>query len=200
MATTPASKTNITPKPKVYLTNKVLMEQVLESKELGRMSDGLARSLTLLTERYSKKGNFVNYTYNDDMRGYAMLMLVRTWHGFDPARSNNPFAFFTQCIKNSFIQYLNQESRQRVVRDELLITQGLNPSYGYSEGSDSNYDDEQDFESAREAAEVLRKLESQASKPIERDDMGEIITTSEFEDDDSEFVDLPQTPEEPENA
>jgi hypothetical protein len=152
------------------------MEHVLESKKQGRMTDGLARSLSLLTERYSKKGNFVNYTYNDDMRGYAMLMLVRTWNGFDPAKSSNPFAFFTQCIKNSFIQYLNQEKRQRIVRDELLIDQGLNPSSGYSDGRESGgCEDEQDFDSMKDAAMELKKIESAFNDPIERDEIGEII-------------------------
>ena len=81
------------------------------------MSNDLAKMLQLLTSRYAKKGNFANYTYNDDMQSYAMLMLVKTWNSFDPAKSSNPFAFFTQCIKNSFIQYLNYEKRQRDIRD-----------------------------------------------------------------------------------
>ncbi len=95
------------------------------------MTNDLAKMLTLLTSRYAKKGNFANYTYNDDMQSYAMLMLVKTWNSFDPAKSSNPFAFFTQCIKNSFIQYLNYEKRQRDIRDEVLVDSGLSPSYNY---------------------------------------------------------------------
>jgi len=87
--------------------------------------------LQLLTLRYGKKGNFSGYTYNDDMQSYAMLMLVKTWNSFDPAKSSNPFAFFTQCIKNSFIQYLNYEKRQRDIRDEVLVDKGMSPSFGY---------------------------------------------------------------------
>lgn len=70
-------------------------------------------------------------TYNEDMQAYAMLMLVKTWNSFDPAKSSNPFAFFTQCIKNSFIQFLNQEKRQRDVRDVMLVDKGMSPSYTF---------------------------------------------------------------------
>lgn len=119
------------PGTKLYLNNKDLLAEVKRSKRKGEMSDKLARMLQMLCSRYAKKGNFINYTYNDDMQSYAMMMLVRTWNSFNPEKSSNPFAFFTQCIKNSFIQYLNQEKRQRNIRDEALVAQGLNPSFGY---------------------------------------------------------------------
>jgi len=118
-------------RPVKYLNNKDLLAQVVLSKTRGKMTNDLAKMLTLLTSRYAKKGNFANYTYNDDMQSYAMLMLVKTWNSFDPAKSSNPFAFFTQCIKNSFIQYLNYEKRQRDIRDEVLVDSGLSPSYNY---------------------------------------------------------------------
>lgn len=119
------------PKKVNYLNNKDLLADVISCKEKGVMSDKLARKLQILTERYAKKGNYANYTYNDDMQAYAMMMLVKTWSSFDPAKSSNPFAFFTQCIKHSFIQYLNQEKKQRNIRDELLVDIGLSPSYTF---------------------------------------------------------------------
>ncbi len=81
-----------------YLSNKSLLAEVIKSKEAGTMSDELAKMLQLLTARYGKKGNFANYTYNEDMQAFAMMSLVKTWNGFDPNKSSNPFAFFTQCI------------------------------------------------------------------------------------------------------
>jgi len=118
-------------KKKNYLNNKDLLAEVILSKSKGKMTDKLAHMLTVLCARYGRKGNFANYTYNDDMQAYAMMMLVRTWNSFKPEKSNNPFAFFTQCIKNSFIQFLNQERRQRDIRDVLLVDNGLTPSYTY---------------------------------------------------------------------
>ena len=122
-----------------YLNNKDLLIEVAKSKEniqangQPMMTDKLAHMLQTLAARYGKKGNFAGYSYNDDMQAFAMMMLVRTWKSFDPAKSNNPFAFFTQCIKNSFIQFLNSERRQRDVRDLLLVDQGLDASYTYQE-------------------------------------------------------------------
>lgn len=119
------------PRKRKYLNNRDLLEQVLLSKEKGQMTDKLAHMLQTLTARYGRKGNWSGYTYNDDMQAYAMMMLVRTWNSFNPEKSKNPFAFFTQCIKNSFIQFLNQEKRHRNIRDELMVDKGLNPSYTY---------------------------------------------------------------------
>jgi hypothetical protein len=130
------TKQKAPPKPKKprkvnYLNNKDIMIQVKLSKEQDKMTDKLAHMMQTLAARYGGKGNFVNYTYNDDMQAYAMMMLVRTWKSFNPEKSQNPFAFFTQCIKHSFIQFLNQERKQRDIRDSLLVDNGLDPSYTY---------------------------------------------------------------------
>jgi DNA-directed RNA polymerase specialized sigma subunit len=152
--------------PKIqYLNNKELLIAIGESKAQGKMNDKLARMIQLLCAKYAAKGNFVNYTYNSDMQAYAMMMLVRTWNSFDPNKSNNPFAFFTQCIKNSFIQYLNKEKRQRIVRDLLLVKQGMNPSFGFTEdASDQHFvEDEQDYYHYRETAIELQQQLQQDS-------------------------------------
>jgi hypothetical protein len=168
----------------VYLTNKEMLAELKRCKKKGQMSDILARMLQLLCSRYAKKGNFVGYSYNEDMQCYAMMMLVRTWNSFDPEKSSNPFAFFTQCIKNSFIQYLNQERRQRDVRDLMLIDQGLNPSYGFEDGHEKNgIQDDGEFEQIRATAEHVTQASKFVDAPIERDDKGTEIAI-EFTDDD----------------
>lgn len=123
----------------VYLNNKELLAEVKKSKRKGQMSNKLAQMLQMLCTRYASKGNFINYTYNEDMQAYAMMMLVRTWNAFNPEKSSNAFAFFTQCVKHSFIQYLNQEKRQRNIRDLVLVDQGLNPSYGFELDNDRGF-------------------------------------------------------------
>lgn len=125
---TTAKKTR---KPRNYINNRDLLKQVALSKEAGQLNDTLAHMLTMLCKRYATRGQYVNYTYNEDMQAYAMMMICKTWHKFDAAKSDNPFAFYTQCIKHSFIQFLNQEKRQRDIRDELLVDNGLNPSFSY---------------------------------------------------------------------
>lgn len=170
------AKNSITVAGKViYLSNKELLAEVKRSKEVGQMSNALAMMLQLLCSKYAKKGNFINYSYNEDMQAYALMMLVRTWNSFDPEKSNNPFAFFTQCIKNSFIQYLNQEKRQRDVRDEMLIDQGMNPSYGFGDGtSRSNvaFEDEQNLDIDNFTIDLITPVVVEEA-PIERDERGE---------------------------
>lgn len=117
-------------KSKNYLNNADLRQAAIDSLEAGQMSDKLAKMLMMLCARYGKKGNYAGYTYNDDMQAYALLMLVNTWNNYKP-QFPNAFAYYTQCIKNSFNQYLNKEKRHRTVRDELMVKQGLNPSYNY---------------------------------------------------------------------
>ena len=116
-----------------YLSNKELLSEFAKSKEQGRMTDKFAHMLQLLTYRISKKGNFANYTYIEDMRSYAIVMLMNTWDRFDDKKSKNPFAYYTTCISNSFIQVLNQEKRQRVIRDQIMVKNGLTPSFAYQE-------------------------------------------------------------------
>lgn len=129
------------PKKKVnYIKNKDLLAEVIICKEAGFMSDKLARMLQLLTAKYGRSAQFGGYSYNEDMQAYALMMLCKTWVGFKPERSDNAFAYYTQSIKNSFKQYLNREKVQRVVRDELLVNQGLNPSFTYTEEHSASAD------------------------------------------------------------
>jgi hypothetical protein len=124
---------------KNYINNADLLVQLAISNANGEMSKELVKMFQTLCDRYGAKANFGGYSYIDDMKAYAMYMLVRTWKAFKCEKSQNPFAFFTQCIKHSFIQCLNKERNERDIRDQLLIDAGLNPSYSFGGGdSDSS--------------------------------------------------------------
>ena len=144
-----------TPKPKKvnYLNNKDLFADTVASLEAGQMNEQLARKLMMLVKRYARKANFANYTYNEDMQSYAIMRLVATWKAFKPEKSTNAFAFFTQCVKNSFMQYLNQERKQRDIRDELLVDKGLSPSYTYTMAHEEKVQAERKFADDEECHE-----------------------------------------------
>lgn len=117
-----------------YLNKKDLLAQVVLSKQspTGQiMNTELAKMLTALTKKYAKSPQFSGYSYREDMEAFAMMMLVKTWYKFDENRSDNPFAFYTQCVKNSFVHFLKQEKKQRNIRDEMLVSKGLNPSHTF---------------------------------------------------------------------
>jgi len=158
--------TKVVPKPKVvaakvvpkkkkrkgiYLKNEDLLVEVIECKKTDIMSDKLAKMLQLLTSHYARSAKFGGYSYNEDMQAYAMLILCKSWKVFNLERSDQPFAYYTQCCQNAFKQYLNREKTQRLVKDELMISNGLNPSYTYTNEhtADQHYiHDEEDHSQA----------------------------------------------------
>ncbi len=114
-----------------YIDKKELLAEVIACKEVDVMSNKLAKMLQLIAKKFAQSRNLAGYTYSDDMQAFAMMMLVKTWRAFKPEKSSNAFAFYTQCIKNSFIQFLNQEKAHRNVRDKLIVAHGGLPSYTY---------------------------------------------------------------------
>lgn len=98
-------------------------------KSHGQITDNLARMYIKLCERYGTKGNVRNYTYNDEMQGQAILQLTQIGLQFDESKSNNPFAYFTAAVTNSFVRILNIEKRMQNMRDDILEMNNMNPSY-----------------------------------------------------------------------
>ena len=68
-------------------------------------------------------------TYNDEMRGAAILQLTYVGLRFNEAKSSNPFAYYTAAITNSFCRVLNTEKKNQGIRDDILEANGLNPSW-----------------------------------------------------------------------
>jgi hypothetical protein len=131
---------------KNYINNADLLIQLAISNEKGQMTNELVKMFQTLCDRYGAKGNFGGYSYLDDMKAYAMYMLVRTWRAFKCEKSQNPFAFFTQCVKHSFIQCLNKERNERDIRDQLLVDAGLNPSYSFGGGESDGGGDSDSYD------------------------------------------------------
>jgi hypothetical protein len=99
------------------------------NKDHGTMTNNLARMFMKLCERFGSKGNWRGYTYNDEMRSQALLQLSQVGLQFDESKSNNPFAYYTATMANSFTRVLNVEKRSQHLRDDILEMNGLNPSY-----------------------------------------------------------------------
>jgi DNA-binding transcriptional MerR regulator len=99
------------------------------NKEHGQMTDNLARMFLKLCERYATRGNVRGYTYNDEMRGQAILQLTQIGLQFDESKSDNPFAYYTAAVTNSFVRIINIEKRNQNIRDDILEMNGMNPSW-----------------------------------------------------------------------
>ena len=99
------------------------------SKDHGQMTDNLARMFLKLCERYATRGNVRGYTYNDEMKGQAILQLTQIGLQFDESKSDNPFAYYTAAVTNSFVRIINIEKRNQNIRDDILEMNGMNPSW-----------------------------------------------------------------------
>jgi len=99
------------------------------SKDHGNMTRKLAHMFMKLCERYATRSNWRGYTYNEEMRGQALLQLSQIGLQFDEAKSQNPFAYYTAAITNSFTRILNLEKKSQNIRDDILEINGLSPSW-----------------------------------------------------------------------
>jgi hypothetical protein len=98
------------------------------SKDHGKITENLGRMFIKLSERYAQRSNWRGYTYNDEMRGQAILQLTQIGLQFDESKSENPFAYYTAAVTNSFTRVLNIEKKNQNIRDDMLEEHGLTPS------------------------------------------------------------------------
>ena len=80
----------------------------------------------------SYKPNFVNYMFREDMISDGIENCVQYIHNFDPEKSKNPFAYFTQIIHYAFLRRIQREKRQLEIKNKIL------EKSGYSEVFDDN--------------------------------------------------------------
>lgn len=139
-----------------YVTNATLLPAVLEAKALGKVTDSLIKKIQLIAERYSRKSNFIRYTFREDMVSAAVMNLCNNALKFNPEKSSNPFSFYTTAIHNSFLQYMADEKKHRNIRDALLIDAGSNPSFNFMQGEK----DEHHFE-VKESDEIYVNVRNQ---------------------------------------
>ena len=114
------------------------------SRDHGAMTKKLALMFMKLCERYATRSNWRGYTYNDEMRSQALLQLSQIGLQFDESKSQNPFAYYTAAITNSFTRVLNIEKRNQNLRDDILEMNNMTPSYtrqGMSAGAFSDADE-----------------------------------------------------------
>jgi len=97
---------------------------------VGNITNKLGTMFLKLVERYSHRANWRGYTYVDEMRGQALVQLSQIGLQFNEAKSDNPFAYYTAAVNNSFTRVLNLEKRNQTIRDDILIDSGHLPSYG----------------------------------------------------------------------
>lgn len=105
------------------------MENGYFSKDHGKPTDNLAMMWMKLVDRYATRSNVRNYSYNDEMKGQAIVQLSQIGLQFDESKSDNPFAYYSTVTTNSFVRVINLEKRNQNIRDDILEMNNLDPSH-----------------------------------------------------------------------
>ena len=115
-----------------------------------------------LSERYAQRSNWRGYTYIEEMKGQAILQLSQIGLQFDESKSENPFAYYTAAVTNSFTRVLNIEKKMQNIRDDLLEDNGLTPS-------NTRQSSQENAEEIARQAELYKKMRmpKSAEDPVE---------------------------------
>ena len=128
---------------KLYAEMVIYLDAVKEAEESDsgrpRVPEYIGECLLKISTRLSTKPNFINYTYRDEMISDGIENCINYIGNFNPEKSTNPFAYFTQIIYYAFLRRIPREKKQlyikhkslerSVVFDELATTDG-NPEQG----------------------------------------------------------------------
>lgn len=116
---------------KHYVDNKRFFTEILQykaackealsaGKQKPRIPSYLGECLYKIAFRLSLKPNFVNYTFRDDMVADGLEKCIAYFDNFDPEKSTNPFAYFTQIIYFAFLARINGEKKHLYIKQKTL--------------------------------------------------------------------------------
>jgi|TARA_B100001059_G_scaffold222520_1_gene246548 hypothetical protein len=92
-----------------------------------------------IANHLSYKPNFVNYMFKDDMICDGIENCVRYIHNFNPEKSKNPFAYFTQIIYYAFLRRIQQEKKQLEIKNKILEKTNFDEVFDSNDLDASNY-------------------------------------------------------------
>ena len=114
-----------------YVDNKKFLAAIIERKELmaeseaagddpPRITNYLGECILKIANHLSYRPNFINYTYREEMISDGIENCLQYIDRFDPAKSSNPFAYFTQIIYYAFVRRITKEKKQQMIKEKLL--------------------------------------------------------------------------------
>ena len=126
-----------------YVNNKEFLAALIryrEDVEIARLQDKtkpvipryIGECFLKIANHLSFKPNFVNYMFKEDMISDGIENCVQYIHNFNPEKSRNPFAYFTQIIHYAFLRRIQREKRQLEIKNKII------EKSGYQEVFDDN--------------------------------------------------------------
>ncbi len=95
-----------------------------EGKPKPRVNNYIGGCFLKIATHLSYRPNFINYMYKDDMICDGIENCIQYIDNFDPAKSKNPFAYFTQIVYFAFLRRIAKEKRQMEIRDKIIEKSG----------------------------------------------------------------------------
>jgi hypothetical protein len=136
-----------------YVNNKEFLAALIQYREnveiaairgepKPRITNYLGECFLKIATHLSFKPNFVNYMFKDDMICDGIENCVQYIHNFNPEKSQNPFAYFTQIIHYAFLRRIQREKRQLEIKNKILEKTGFDEVFVDNNTVDgSNYSD-----------------------------------------------------------
>ena len=136
-----------------YVNNKEFLEALvvfkakcLAAKEAGeqrpQISNYIGECFLKIATHLSYKPNFVNYMFREDMICDGIENCVQYIENFNPEKSKNPFAYFTQIIYYAFLRRIQKEKKQLEIKTKIIERSGYEEVFtvdGDMTGTSSDY-------------------------------------------------------------
>ena len=146
-----AEEEKLKPKQKPhYVDNKKFLIAMTEYRELRikaeeegkkrpQVTNYIGECYLKIANHLSYRPNFINYTYRDDMISDGIENCLQYMDNFDPEKSKNPFAYFTQIIYYAFIRRIQKEKKQQQVKQKMIANFGEEQMMDQLAGDDTLY-------------------------------------------------------------
>jgi len=174
-----------TRKPKEYVNNADFLKALTDYKEACILAkknkqsappipNYIGQCWMKIAEGLSHKPNFINYTYRDEMISDGIENCLMYFNNFDPAKSKNPFAYFTQIIYYAFLRRISKEKKQLYVKYKATEQMGILDEHELLEFEDGStkqfelYENISEFIENYEDAKKTKKDAANKKKGIEK--------------------------------
>jgi len=132
-----------------YVNNKEFLaaiieykKQIVDAQEQGlpkpRIPNYIGECFLKIATHLSYKPNFVNYMFKDDMVCDGIENCVQYINNFNPEKSQNPFAYFTQIIHYAFLRRIQREKKQLEIKNKILERSGYDEVFVDNNTLDGN--------------------------------------------------------------
>ena len=110
-----------------------------KSPNKPRVGNYIGSCFLKIATHLSYRPNFINYMYKDDMICDGIENCIQYIDNFDPAKSKNPFAYFTQIVYYAFLRRIQKEKRQMEIKDKILEKSGYDEVFSIDGDGGSEY-------------------------------------------------------------